>query len=66
MHGSLHDIKVLLSFGCKKQKLRAHSDLFPNRASNAWALSFHDSFDIQTEAKGKNIAAQELYEQSLN
>jgi UV DNA damage repair endonuclease len=65
MHGSLHDIKVLLSFGCKKQKLRAHSDLFPNRDSNAWALSFHDNFDIQTEAKGKNIAAQELYEQSL-
>jgi hypothetical protein len=55
----------LLSFGCKKQKLRAHSDLFPNRDSNAWALSFHDNFDIQTEAKGKNIAAQELYEQSL-
>jgi hypothetical protein len=52
-------------FGCKKQKLRAHSDLFPNHKSNAWALSFNDSFDIQTEAKGKNMAAQQLYEQSL-
>jgi UV DNA damage repair endonuclease len=65
MHSQLHDIKDLVLLGCKKQKLRAHSDLFPNHKSNAWALSFHDCFDIQTEAKGKNMAAQQLYEQSL-
>ena len=65
MHNNLHDIRVLLSFGCKKQKLRAHSDLFPNQKTNAWALSFRDNFDIQTEAKGKNMAAQQVYEQSL-
>jgi UV DNA damage repair endonuclease len=65
MHNNLHDIKVLLSFGCKKQKLRAHSDLFPNKSSNAWALSFNENFDICTEAKGKNMAAEQLYEQSL-
>jgi UV DNA damage repair endonuclease len=65
MHSGLHNIKDLLLLGCKKQKLRAHSDLLPNQASNAWALSFNDNFDIQTEAKGKNLAAQQLYEQSL-
>jgi len=65
MHSGLHNIKDLLLLGCKKQKLRAHSDLFPNHASNAWALSFNENFDIQTEAKGKNLAAEQLYEQSL-
>jgi len=65
MHSGLHNIKDLLLLGCKKQKLRAHSDLLPNHASNAWALSFNDHFDIQTEAKGKNLAAEQLYEQSL-
>jgi UV DNA damage endonuclease len=65
MHSNLHNIKDLVLLGCKKQKLRAHSDLFPNHKSNAWALSFNDRFDIQTEAKGKNMAAQQLYEQSL-
>ena len=65
MHSGLHNIKDLLLLGCKKQKLRAHSDLLPNHASNAWALSFGDHFDICTEAKGKNLAAEQLYEQSL-
>ena len=65
MHSNLHNIKDLLLLGCKKQKLRAHSDLFPNHKSNAWVLSFNENFDIQTEAKGKNMAAQQLYEQSL-
>ena len=65
MHGEMHDIKMLLERGCKKQKLRAHSDLLPNRAVNQWALSFSDNFDIQTEAKGKNMAAEQLYLQSL-
>jgi len=66
MHSSLHNIKDLLLLGCKKQKLRAHSDLLPNRTANDWALSFLDNFDIQVEAKWKNLAAQQLYEQSLN
>jgi UV DNA damage endonuclease len=65
MHSGLHNIKDLLLLGCKKQKLRAHSDLLPNHSSNAWALSFGDHFDICVEAKGKNLAAEQLYEQSL-
>ena len=64
-HTEMHDIKMLLERGCKKQKLRAHSDLLPNRAVNDWALSFGENFDIQTEAKGKNIAAEQLYRQHL-
>ena len=57
-----HYIKKLLEFGCKKQKLRAHSDFFPNLAVNEWALSFGEYFDIQAEAKGKNLASQQLYD----
>ena len=64
-HTEMHDIKMLLERGCKKQKLRAHSDLLPNRKVNDWALSFGEHFDIQTEAKGKNLAAEQLYRQHL-
>jgi UV DNA damage endonuclease len=63
-HSSMHDIKALLEQGHRKQKLRAHSDYYPNRAVNEWALSFWDQFDIQCEAKGKNLASGQLYEQA--
>ena len=64
-HGDLHDISTLLDVGCKKQKLRAHSDMYPNEKANEWALSFWDNFDIQCEAKSKNLASKQLYEQAL-
>ena len=64
-HTEMHDIKMLLERGCKKQKLRAHSDLLPNRKVNDWALSFSENFDIQTEAKGKNMAQEQLYRQAV-
>jgi hypothetical protein len=32
---------------------------------NDWALSFGEHFDIQTEAKGKNMAAEQLYRQHI-
>jgi UV DNA damage repair endonuclease len=64
IHTEMHNIKDLLDRGCKKQKLRAHSDLLPNRKVNDWALSFNEQFDIQVEAKGKNMAAEELYRQA--
>jgi len=63
-HTEMHDIKMLLERGCKKQKLRAHSDLLPNKAVNDWALSFSENFDIQVEAKGKNMASEQLYRQA--
>tara|TARA_X000000950_G_scaffold284691_1_gene388407 strand:- start:5871 stop:6911 length:1041 start_codon:yes stop_codon:yes gene_type:complete len=64
-HTEMHNIKDLLERGCKKQKLRAHSDLLPNRKVNDWALSFSENFDIQVEAKGKNMATEQLYRQYL-
>jgi len=54
----------LLAEGYRKQKLRAHSDFYWNRAVNEWALSFWDDFDIMCESKGKNIASFALYEQA--
>ena len=50
----------LLSAGYKKQKLRAHSDFYWNTATNKWAISFLDQFDIMCESKGKNLASREL------
>jgi len=60
------DLQQLLDLGYKKQKLRAHSDFMWNRASNDWALSFSDRFDIQVEAKGKNLASGQLYQQRVS
>lgn len=54
----------LLLDGYKKQKLRAHSDFYWNTATNAWALSFCDQFDIMCESKGKNLASLELFNQA--
>ena len=64
-HGSLHSIQDLLESGAKKQKLRAHSDYYPNKEANDWALSFWEQFDIQCEAKAKNLASQQLYDQAM-
>ena len=52
------DLDSLIAQGYKKQKLRAHSDFYWNSAVNAWAYEFNDQFDIQCEAKGKNLASQ--------
>lgn len=61
----LPQMNILLESGHKKQKLRAHSDFYPNPEANAWALSFLDNFDIMCEAKAKNLASRQIYEQSL-
>jgi UV DNA damage repair endonuclease len=63
-HDNMHDINILLEDGSKKQKLRAHSDFYPNYKVNEWALSFWDNFDIQCEAKAKNLASEQLYNQA--
>ena len=57
------DMESLLAQGYKKQKLRAHSDMCWNTACNDWALSFRDDFDIMVEAKLKNLAQHQLYNQ---
>jgi len=59
------DLSALLAQGYKKQKLRAHSDFYWNSAVNDWAMTFADQWDIQCEAKGKNLARDQLYQQWL-
>ena len=59
------DLNALLAQGHKKQKLRAHSDFMWNVAVNEWAMTFADQWDIQVEAKGKNLARDQLYQQWL-
>jgi len=61
---TLPDYATLLEAGHKKQKLRAHSNFFWNKAVNEWALSFTETHDIMCESKGKNIASFALYEQA--
>ena len=63
-HTEMHNIKDLIDRGCKKVKLRSHSDLLPNAKVNDWALSFNEQFDIQVEAKAKNLASEQLYRQA--
>lgn len=63
-HNSLPDMAQLLEQGCKKQKLRAHSEYYPNPVANAWALSFSESADIMCESKCKNLASITLFKQS--
>jgi len=59
------NMDALLESGYKKAKLRAHSDYCWNTASNTWALSFWNDFDIMVEAKMKNLASTELFQQYL-
>lgn len=57
------DFGLLLEQGYKKGKLRAHSDMYPNQATNEWALSFLETADVMAESKCKNLASKQLYEQ---
>jgi UV DNA damage endonuclease len=59
------DLDALLARGFKKQGLRAHSNFCWNHAVNDWALTFTDQFDIEVEAKGKNLATDQLHQQWL-
>ena len=60
---TLPDHASLLAAGFKKQKLRAHSDFCWNRAVNEWALTHNEWADIMVEAKAKNLASEQLYQQ---
>ena len=55
-------MESLLKKGFKKQKLRAHSDFFWNRATNDNALRLLQTHDIMCESKGKNLASFQLAE----
>ena len=55
-------LTTLMNLGHNKQKLRAHSDYYWNHATNNWALTFNDKFDIMCESKAKNLASTKLFE----
>ena len=59
---TLPDMNLLLADGYRKQKLRAHSDMMWNTATNQWVREHWDWADIQVEAKSKNLGSQQLYE----
>jgi len=63
---TLPNRELLKSQGHKIQKLRAHSDMMWNTAVNDYALSFLPQFDIQVEAKHKNLASTALYRYYTN
>ena len=54
------DYAATLAAGGKRAELRAHSDFYWCQAANDWARTFADQFDIQCEAKAKNLAASAL------
>jgi len=58
------DFIALGTAGHKPSKLRAHSYGCWNEGSNEWALSHLVWTDIEVEAKGKQIASRQLYEQA--
>ena len=58
---NLPDYNELIASGMNSQDLRAHSDYYWNDSANDYALSFWEQFDIQCEAKAKNLASFKLY-----
>ena len=60
-HNTMPDMPALLESGYKKAKLRAHSDYYPNKFVNDYALSFLPYADIMCESKCKNLASTALH-----
>lgn len=60
------NIVEALEKGARKQKIRAHSDMYWHHASNCWAKEFFDDFDIMCEAKNKNLAVINLIKDLKN
>jgi len=54
------DYQAALGAGVKKASLRAHSDFYWCKAANDWAGTFLTYFDIEAEAKAKNLASKAL------
>lgn len=54
------DYQAALSAGVKKASLRAHSNFYWCAAANEWAGTFLPYFDMEAEAKAKNLASKAL------
>lgn len=61
-YDALPDYKILTESGIGRQKLRQHSNMSWNSATNDWVLGFSNDFDIMVEAKNKNLASQQLFD----
>lgn len=55
-------LDTLLETGYKKQKIRAHSNYFWNKAVNEWAATHNEWADIMCESKAKNLASFKFYD----
>jgi len=60
-HDNFPNRNLLMESGIARSKLFAHSDFYPNKHVNEWALSFLPYADIMCEAKGKNLASHALW-----
>lgn len=56
------NLNALLESGHNKQKIRAHSDYYWNRAVNDWAMTHNEWADMMCESKAKNLASFTLYD----
>jgi UV DNA damage repair endonuclease len=64
-HDQLPDINYTMQqHGIPKSKLRAHSHMCWNQAVNDWAITHLSWMDIEVEAKSKNLASCQLFEQA--
>ena len=55
-------LDTLLESGYKKQKIRAHSEYFWNKAVNEWAATHNEWADVMCESKAKNLASFTFYD----
>ena len=55
------DLSTLMEHGHKKGTLRAHSDFMWNSSVNRYVGELWSDFDIQVEAKAKNLASFKLH-----
>lgn len=55
-------LDTLLESGYKKQKIRAHSEYFWNKAVNEWAATHNEWADVMCESKAKNLASFKFYD----
>jgi UV DNA damage endonuclease len=58
------ELAALKAKGMSKNMIRSHSDFCWNTAMNDWAISHLSWMDIEVEAKMKNRASEQLYDQA--
>ena len=56
-HYQLLDREKLFEQGENRATIRAHSDFYWHKPTNAWLKPFGELFDIQCESKAKNLAS---------